>query len=103
VKRLLALLTLVALLDDASACLSLLYSLSPQTAPQEELAWRAPCPCGCAQHVTALAGIGLAQLAAPPAASALPEPPRARPASTTSRDLPNAPPRAIDHVPIASA
>ena len=102
-RRLFALLALVALLDDAAACLSVVYSLYPQTAPQEELAMRAPCPCGCAQHAAALAGIGLAQLAAPPAASPLPEPPGAPPFSTASRDLPTAPPRAIDHVPIASA
>ena len=102
-KRLFALLALVTLLDDAAACLSVVSSLYPQTAPQEELAMRGPCPCGCAQHAAALAGIGLAQLGAPPAASALPEPPRAAPFSATSRALPDAPPRAVDHVPIASA
>lgn len=98
-----ALMALVSLLDDASACLSIVYSLSPQTADQEELAYRAPCPCGCAQHTAALAGIGLGQLAAPPSALALTAPPRTLPASHAPRDLPNAPPRAIDHVPIASA
>ena len=101
--RLLALLALVALLDDASACLSIVYSLSPQNADQEELAYRAPCPCGCAQHAAALAGVGLSQLAAPPGALALAAPPRALPVTDAPRDLPNAPPRAIDHVPIASA
>jgi hypothetical protein len=103
VKRLLALLALTALLDDASACLSIVYSLAPQTAAQEELAMRAPCPCGCPQHATALAGIGLAQLAAPPAGLALPAPAPGFPDFALPRDLPNAPPRAIDHVPIASA
>ena len=98
-----ALAALVALLDDASTCLSVVYSLSPQTADQEELAYRAPCPCGCAQHTAALAGIGLGQLAAPPSALALVAPPRALPSFDAPRDLPNAPPRPIDHVPIASA
>jgi hypothetical protein len=98
-----ALVALVALLDDASACLSIVYSLSPQNADQEELAYRAPCPCGCAQHSAALAGLGLSQFAAPPSEVALAAPPRALPVSDAPRDLPNAPPRAIDHVPIASA
>jgi len=97
-----AVLALVALLDDASACLSIVYSLAPQTAGQEELAYRAPCPCGCPQHATALAGIGLSQLAAPPGALALPAPTGALPFATLSRDLPTAPSRPIDHVPIAS-
>ena len=102
-KRLFALLALVALLDDASACLSIVHSLAPQNAGQEQLAMRAPCPCGCPQHANPLAGIGLAQLAAPPAELALREPPRSRPDFALPRDLPNAPPCAIDHVPIASA
>jgi len=101
--RIFGLLALVALLDDASACLSLVYSLAPQTAPQEELAYRTPCPCGCAQHAAALAGIGLSQFAAPPAELALAAPPRALPVFDAPRDLPTAPPRSIDHVPIACA
>jgi hypothetical protein len=98
-----ALLTLCALLDDASVCLSVVYSLAPQTAGQEELAYRTPCPCGCAQHATALAGVGLSQFAAPPAEYALLAPPRALPFFDAPRALPTAPPRSIDHVPIASA
>jgi hypothetical protein len=98
-----ALLALCALLDDASVCLSVVYSLSPQTAPQEELAYRTPCPCGCAQHSASLAGIGLSQFAAPPAEVALAAPPRALPVSEAPTDLPTAPPLPIDHVPIASA
>jgi hypothetical protein len=101
--RVLALLALCALLDDASVCLSVVYARAPQTADQEELAYRAPCPCGCAQHAAALAGIGLAQFAAPPAELALPAPPRARFVLDAPRDLPTAPPRSIDHVPIAAA
>jgi hypothetical protein len=101
--RVFALLALCALLDDASVCLSVVYSLAPQTADQEELAYRTPCPCGCAQHAAALAGIGLSQFAAPPAELALPAPPRALPGFASSRDLPTAPPHPIDHVPIASA
>ena len=100
-SRVLAL--LCALLDDASVCLSVVYSLSPQTAGQEELAYRTPCPCGCAQHAAALAGIGLSQFAAPPAEFALLAPPRALPQSNAPHDLPTAPPHPIDHVPIASA
>ena len=101
--RILALLALVALLDDASVCLSVVYSLAPQTAGQEELAYRTPCPCGCAQHAAALAGIGLSQFAAPPAELALAAPPRALPDFAPPGDLPSAPRRSIDHVPIASA
>jgi hypothetical protein len=101
--RVFALLALCALLDDASVCLSVVYSRAPETADQEELAYRAPCPCGCAQHAAVLAGVGLAQFAAPPSELALPAPPRALPYFDAPRDLPNAPPRAIDHVPIASA
>jgi hypothetical protein len=101
--RVFALLALCALLDDASVCMSVVYSQSPQTAGQEELAYRTPCPCGCAQHAAALAGIGLSQFAAPPAELAILVPPRALPVFDAPRDLPTAPPRSIDHVPIAAA
>ena len=98
-----ALLALCALLDDASVCMSVVYAQAPRTSPQEELAYRTPCPCGCAQHATALAGIGLSQFAAPPAEVALAAPPRALPEFEAPTDLPTAPPRPIDHVPIAPA
>lgn len=100
--RLLAGIALVALLYDASACLVALASAPPAGAPSE-LAYRLPCPCGCAQHAATLAGVGLSQPAAPQEIAALPEPERAPAPRTSEARIPGAPPRAIDHVPIARA
>jgi hypothetical protein len=93
-------LALVAVLFDASACLIALASEPSRGAPSE-LAWRTPCPCGCSQHAATLIGVGLSQPAAPQAVAELP--PRERPPLLQSEParLPFAPPRAIDHVPIA--
>ncbi len=82
--RLCGLLALCALLYDGSACLIAFASAPPADAPRE-LTVRAPCPCGCAQHLATLVGVGLSQPAAP------------------ARRLPDAPPRGVDHVPIALA
>jgi hypothetical protein len=102
VARALASLALVALLYDASACLVALAS-APRAGEPSELAYRAPCPCGCARHSLTLAGVGLSQPAAPQALAALPEPERAPAPLASVARIPSAPPRAIDHVPIALA
>ncbi len=100
VARSLALLALVALLDDGSACLVALAS-GPSAGEPSELAYRAPCPCGCAQHEATLVGVGLAQPAAPQELAALQKPERALAPLSNPARIPSAPPRAIDHVPIA--
>ncbi|MFI5317633.1 MAG: hypothetical protein ACHQ6T_18165 [Myxococcota bacterium] len=100
--RLLALLALVAVLGDANACLVALAS-APSAGAPSELAYRAPCPCGCAQHAATLAGVGLSQPAAPQGVAALPAPERARPPLAPEARLPHAPAHSIDHVPIALA
>ena len=100
--RVLGLLALVAVLNDANACFAVLAS-APSAGQPSELAYRAPCPCGCAQHVATLPGVGLSQPAAPQALSALPTPERARPPVAPDARLPGAPARCVDHVPIALA
>jgi hypothetical protein len=98
--RLLALLALITVLDDAGACFVALAT-APSAGEPSELAYRAPCPCGCAQHAATLAGVGLSQPAAPSALAALPVPERAPAPRAPDSHMPNAPPRGIDHVPIA--
>jgi hypothetical protein len=98
--RLCGLLALCALLYDGSACLIAFASAPPADAPRE-LTVRAPCPCGCAQHLATLVGVGLSQPAAPQALAALPAKPL--PPAAPARRLPDAPPRGVDHVPIALA
>jgi hypothetical protein len=100
--RVLALLALVAVLYDGSACLVALAS-APAAGEPHELAYRAPCPCGCAQHAATLIGVGLSQPAAPQELSALPKPARATAPEARDARIPSAPVRAIDHVPIALA
>jgi len=101
--RLLALAALVAVLDDGAACLIALVE-TPASAPAAELAWRAPCPCGCAQHAAAtLIGVGLGQPAAPQAVAAVPVPARSAAPGAPALRLASAPARPVDHVPIARA
>jgi len=100
--RCLAAVALAAVLGDASACLISL-ARAPAAGDAPELEWRAPCPCGCAQHAPTLAGVGLAQPAAPQAQAALPAPERAPAPSAPERAFASAPPRPIDHVPIPLA
>jgi hypothetical protein len=98
--RALALVALLGVLYDGSACLVALASAPPAGAPSE-LAYRTPCPCGCAQHGVTLIGVGLSQPAAPQELAALPKPPRAPAPQAAPARIPRAPLRAIDHVPIA--
>ena len=98
--RLLALAALVAVLDDGSACLISLAS-APASAAPSELAWRAPCPCGCAHHAATPIGVGLSQPAAPQGEAELPRPERAPAPLAAAAHFSSAPARAIDHVPIA--
>ena len=100
--RLVGLLALFAVLYDANACLVGLAS-APSAAQANELAYRAPCPCGCAQHAATLIGVGLSQPAAPQALAALPSAERAQPARAPDVQLPRAPAHGVDHVPIALA
>jgi len=100
--QLLALAALVAVLDDGSACLISLAT-GPAPGAPSELAWRAPCPCGCAHHAATLIDVGLSQPAAPQAEAELPTPERAPAPLAAEAHLPSAPARAIDHVPIALA
>ena len=100
--RLLALLALVTVLDDASACFVALAT-APSAGQSSALSYRAPCPCGCAQHSATLFDVGLSQPAAPPALAALPAPERPLPPRAPESRVPSAPPRAVDHVPIALA
>jgi len=100
--RALSLVALVALLYDGTACLVSLAT-GPGAAQPNELAWRLPCPCGCAQHAATLIGVGLSQPAAPQALAALPVPPRAPVIARDEVPPPSAPLRAIDHVPISLA
>ena len=103
VARLLALAALVAVLDDGSACLISLASGPARGAPSE-LAWRAPCPCGCAHHGAAtLVGVGLAQPAAPQSVAAVPVRPRPPVPTAEAQAFASAPPRPVDHVPISLA
>jgi hypothetical protein len=100
--RALALCALVAVLDDGAACLvALIRAPAPEAA--QDLAWRAPCPCGCAQHTATLIGVGLAQPAAPQTAEAVPAPERGPAPLAAPLRLATAPPRAVDHVPIPLA
>lgn len=98
--RALALAALAAVLFDASACLIALAS-APSPGQPGELAYRMPCPCGCAQHAATLAGVGLSQPAAPQELAALPETERPPLPEPGAARLPVAPTRAVDHVPIA--
>ena len=101
--RLLALAALVAVLDDGSACLIALATGAAPGAPTE-LAWRAPCQCGCAHHsASTLTSVGLAQPAAPQALAAVPAPQRAPVPGAPAPAFASAPARPIDHVPIALA
>jgi len=98
--RTLALLALVAVLDDGAACLIALIRLPAPEAAQE-LSWRAPCPCGCAQHAATLVGVGLAQPAAPQAIESLARAERGTAPLAPAVRFANAPGRPIDHVPIS--
>jgi hypothetical protein len=98
--RLLAIFALLAVLHDGSACLVALAA-APGAGEPSELAYRAPCPCGCAQHAATLAGVGLAQLAAPPALAAMPVPERPLPPRAPDSHVPSVPPLGVDHVPIS--
>jgi hypothetical protein len=100
--RAFSLVALLALFYDGSACLVALASGPGATEPGE-LAYRMPCPCGCAQHAATPIGVGLAQPAAPQELAGLPAPPRAPAPRLPDARLPSAPPRAIDHVPISLA
>ena len=100
VSRWLGLLALCALLYDGAACL-MSFATGPGPVDPPELSWRVPCPCGCAQHMATLVGVGLSQPAAPQALAELP--PAGKPAPFTAPDahVPSAPPLGVDHVPIA--
>jgi hypothetical protein len=100
--RLLALAALIAVLDDGAACLVALVS-APAPGPASELAWRAPCPCGCGQHAPTLIGVGLNQPAAPQTLAAVPPATRPDAPPAVALRFASAPPRAIDHVPVALA
>jgi len=95
-----ALLALCAVLYDGSACLIALATSPPAAAPND-LVWRAPCPCGCGQHAPTLIGVGISQPAAPQALASLPRAGKPAPPLATHSHVPSAPPRGIDHVPIA--
>ncbi len=96
-RRLLAALVLVGVLADASACIAA-YARVDASAGQISIS--ALCPCGCKAHTGALAGIGITQLAAPPAEIGLPAGARVAPGLVALPRPPLAPTRAIDHVPI---
>ena len=98
----LACVALCALLYDGSACLVAFASAAPAD-PAQELSLRSPCPCGCAQHLATLIGVGLSQPAAPQALAELPAAGKPLPSPAPVRRLPDAPPRAVDHVPISLA
>jgi hypothetical protein len=100
--RLACVVALCALLYDGSACLLAFAPAPPSDGPQE-LSLRAPCPCGCAQHLATLVGVGLSQPAAPQALAALPAAPRPLPPPAPALRLPEAPPHGVDHVPISLA
>lgn len=100
IARVLSLVALAGVLFDATACFVVLAS-APSRGEASELSWRAHCPCGCGQHATTLAGVGLSQPAAPQAVAVVP--PGERPPLPPSEParLPSAPPRSVDHVPIS--
>jgi hypothetical protein len=100
--RLACVFALCALLYDGSACF-VAFMTAPPADPPQELSMRAPCPCGCAQHLATLIGVGLSQPAAPQALAALPPAAKPAPLAAPVRRLPEAPPRVVDHVPIALA
>jgi hypothetical protein len=95
--RALALTAPVAVCFDASACLVALAS-APSPGQPSELAYRMPCPC---QHAATLAGVGPSRPAAPQEIAALPDTERPPAPQRDAVRLPSAPPRAVDHVPIA--
>lgn len=99
-SRWIAALVLAGVLADASACI---VAFTPVDEPAGQLAISALCPCGCKAHTGGPVGIGLGQLAAPPAESLVPPGTRAAPALAALPALPSAPTRRIDHVPIALA
>ena len=100
--RVLGVAALCAVLYDGSACLIALASAPPADAPAE-LEYRVPCPCGCAQHLSTLIGVGLSQPAAPQAVASLPDAPKPVPPVTPDLRLPSVPPDGVDHVPISLA
>jgi len=99
-RRLLAALVLAGVLADASACI---VAFAPAHDPAGQLSVSALCPCGCRAHTGALAGIGITQPGATPAASLLPDGPRVAPERGVPPQPPLAPVPAIDHVPIVLA
>lgn len=99
-RRLLAAFVLVGVLADTSACS---VSFAPVDSAAGQIAISALCPCGCKSHGGPPAGIGLGQLAAPPAEIVVPMGARAVPARAAVPRLPRALVRQIDHVPIVLA
>ena len=99
-RRLLAALLLLGVLADASTCIVAFSRIDP---PLGQIAMSALCPCGCNAHTGALAGIGLTQLAAPPAEVVLSDAPRAAFELAALPRPSRAPGREIDHVPIVLA
>ncbi len=100
IARALAALVVVAVLADASACLT-----APTVGPAGDGVVRvsAVCACGCHAHTGSLGGIGLTQLAAPPAETPVPSAAPAWPARAAVSQPSAAPARRIDHVPISLA
>jgi hypothetical protein len=99
-RRILAALLLVGVLADASACI---VAFTRADEPAEQNAMSALCPCGCKAHTGALAGIGITQLAAPPAEGILPDGPRVAPEPAVLSRPSLVPVRKIDHVPLLLA
>jgi hypothetical protein len=96
----LAALVLLGVLADASVCI---VEFAKVGGSAGQISISALCPCGCRAHTGALAGIGITQLAAPPAEAVLPAGPRVAPEPAALPRPSFAPTRAIDHVPILLA
>jgi hypothetical protein len=99
-RRILAAFVLLGVLADASACI---VASGRVDGSAGQISISALCPCGCRAHTGALAGIGITQLAAPPAEAVLPARPRVAPVPAVLRRPSVAPVREIDHVPILLA